>query len=312
MNNDLLAAKKKRNVKRGLFIASFISIPILHFLVFTVFVNLDTIALSFETFSNQQGKYVFVGLRNYKEFFASFSSPGSVMGKAIRNSLLFFALNDFVILPLSFLSAFFMYKKMPLSNTFRIIFFMPSIISTVVLTMLYSFMFDSSIGIIDSFMKLIGRGDSIPELGWFGDKHTAMPVLLFYCVWVGIGSNVVLISGAMSRIPTEMIEAGRLDGMTLTREMVSVTLPLTGSLLATLMMLGVPVIFTLFLQPMLITGGGPDGETYTIALYIVTAIRNENNLTMGAAVGILCALIGTPLVVILRKIVGKTFPVYEY
>ena len=94
--------------------------------------------------------------------------------------------------------------------------------------------------------------------------------------------------------------------------MVSVTLPLTGSLLATLMMLGVPVIFTLFLQPMLITGGGPDGETYTIALYIVTAIRNENNLTMGAAVGILCALIGTPLVVILRKIVGKTFPDYEY
>ena len=92
----------------------------------------------------------------------------------------------------------------------------------------------------------------------------------------------------------------------------SVTLPLIGSLLATLMMMGVPVIFTLFLQPMLITNGGPDGETYTIALYIVTAIRNNGNLTMGAAVGVLCALVGTPIVMVLRKVVERVFPAYEY
>lgn len=307
-----LNAGKKRNLRRALFIASFISVPILHFLIFTVFTNLDTISLSFESFDMFAGKYSFVGLRNYKEFFDSFSSPGSVLGKAIRNSVLFFVVNDFVILPLSFLAAFFMYKKIPLANVYRVIFFLPSIISVVVLTMLFSFMFDSSIGIIDGFLKLIGKGSAIPELGWFGDRNTAMPVVLLYCVWAGIGSNVVLISGAMSRIPTEMIEAGRLDGLSVFREMVSVTLPLIGSMLATLMMLGVPVIFTLFLQPMLITNGGPDGETYTIALYIVTAIRNENNLTMGATVGILCALVGTPLVVALRKIVERVFPVYEY
>ena len=295
--DKIISRRRKRNLKRVMFIASFISVPILHFLVFTVYTNLNTISLSFESFDMQTGKYVFVAWRNYREFFDSFSAPGSVLGKAIRNSVLFFVVNDFVILPLSFFSSFFLYKKIPLSNIYRVIFFLPSIISVVVLTMLFSFMFDSSIGIVDGFLKLIGKENLIPELGWFGDRKTAMPIVLLYCVWAGIGSNVVLISGAMSRIPTEMIEAGRLDGLSLFREMISVTLPLIGSMLATLMMMGVPVIFTLFLQPMLITNGGPDGETYTIALYIVTAIRNENNLTMGATVGILCALVGTPLVV---------------
>ncbi len=290
---------------------SFIGIPILHFLIFTVYVNMDTIALSFQKYDRLTDSYKWVKLQNYKEFFKSFSAPGSVMGKAVRNSLLFFVVNDFIILPIAFFAAFFMYKKMPLANTYRVLFFLPSIISVVVLTMLYSFMFDSRIGIIDGILTGLGLGEKIPSFGWFGDKKTAMPVVLGYCIWAGIGSNVVLISGAMSRIPTEMVEAGKLDGLSLFKEMVRVTLPLTGSLLATLMMMGVPVIFTLFLQPQLLTNGGPDGETYTIALYIVNAIRGDNNLTMGAAVGVLCALIGTPLVIMIRKIVEVTFPVYE-
>ena len=182
----------------------------------------------------------------------------------------------------------------------------------VVLTMLFSFMFDSSIGVVDSLLRAIGLERVIPDLGWFGDKRTAMPLLLLYCVWAGIGYNVVLLSGAMSRVPSEIVESGRLDGLTMFREMRSITLPLTGSTISTLLMMGVTVIFTLFMQPQLITNGGPNGETYTIALYIVNAIRSDGNLTMGATVGILCALVGTPIVLVVRKVLEKVFPVYEY
>ena len=316
MSSSLVKKKKKRITKtellRAIFIISFITIPILHFLIFTIYVNADTIFLSFQRFDVLTRKYRWVHLENYKEFFEGFNSPGSVLGKAIRNSILFFVLNDFVILPLSYLCAYFMYKKIPFSNGFRIIFYFPSIISSVVLTMLFSFMFDSSIGIVDSFLRFIGLESKIPELGWFGDSRTAMPVLLLYCLWAGIGANIVLISGAMSRIPTEIIEAGKLDGLSMFKEMIYVTLPLTGSLIATLMMMGVPVIFTFFLPVMLITNGGPDGETYTIAMYIVNSIRTNNNITMGATVGVICALIGTPLVIVLKKLVENLFPTYEY
>ena len=79
-------------------------------------------------------------------------------------SIYFFLLNDFVILPLSFFAAFFLYKKMPLGNVFRVLFFIPSIISVVVLTMLFSFMFDSSIGVVDSLLRAIGLERVIPDL----------------------------------------------------------------------------------------------------------------------------------------------------
>ncbi len=306
------ADRKKAQWKRALFIFSFIAIPLLHFTLFFIYTNADTIFLSFQTFDNSTGGYKWVGFRNYTEFFTSFVQPYSILPKAVRNSIYFFLLNDFVILPLSFFAAFFLYKKMPLGNVFRILFFLPSIISVVVLTMLFSFMFDSSIGVFDSLLRSLGLGEHIPELGWFGDRRTAMPLLLVYCIWAGIGYNVVLLSGAMSRIPQEIIESGRLDGMSMSREMWSITLPLVGSTISTLLMMGVTVIFTLFMQPMLITNGGPSGETYTIALYIVNSIRSEGNLTMGATVGILCALVGTPIVILVRKILEKTFPIYEY
>ena len=311
-DNAVRREKRKASVRRGLFIASFIGIPILHFLVFFVYTNADTILLSFQTFDNMTGGDKWGGVRNYSEFFHQFVTPNTVLPKAIRNSIYFFLLNDFVILPLSFFAAFFLYKKMPLGNVFRVLFFIPSIISVVVLTMLFSFMFDSSIGVVDSLLRAIGLERVIPDLGWFGDKRTAMPLLLLYCVWAGIGYNVVLLSGAMSRVPSEIVESGRLDGLTMFREMRSITLPLTGSTISTLLMMGVTVIFTLFMQPQLITNGGPNGETYTIALYIVNAIRSDGNLTMGATVGILCALVGTPIVLVVRKVLEKVFPVYEY
>ena len=77
-------------------------------------------------------------------------------------------------------------------------------------------------------------------------------------------------------------------------------------------MFGTTVIFTIFLQPKQLTNGGPDGETYTIALYIVQSIRESGELTMGAEVGILCAVIGTPIVIGTKRVLEKIFPVYEY
>lgn len=312
MSPESIKQRRKGKLVRGVFIASFIGIPILHFLLFFIYMNADTIALSFQDMNLTTGKYEWVGWQNYREFFEGFTRPSSVLPRAIRNSVLFFLLNDFVILPLSFVAAFFMYKKMPLSNVFRVLFFLPSIISVVVLTMLFSFMFDSSIGVFDSLLRALGLADVIPKAGWFGEEKSAMILLLVYCVWAGIGYNVVLLSGAMGRIPEEIVESARLDGITRFKEMWHITIPLTGTTISTLLMMGVTVIFTFFMQVQLITNGGPDGKTYTIALYIVNSIRVDNNVTMGATVGIICALVGTPLVVVVRKVLEKLFPTYEF
>ena len=125
MTNEITKARRKRKLRRSLFIASFIAIPLIQFLFFMLYPNIDTLILSFKQFDNYEGKYKWVDFANYADLFAMFRTKGSPLGKAVRNSLLFFVVNDFVILPISFFSAYFMYKKMPLANAFRILFFIP-------------------------------------------------------------------------------------------------------------------------------------------------------------------------------------------
>ena len=306
--------KSRKSLNEKVFILVMLAIPVLHFLVFFVYINIDTVVLTFQE-KTLQGDYVFLSqpFRNYTEFFSTAFKSYSVFPKAVRNSLNFFLLNDVVIVPVSVVLTYFLYKKMPLANVFRIIFYLPSIISVVVLTMLYRFMFDSSIGLIDSALNALGLGHLIPQHGWMGTKESALGLVIVYCIWSGLGGNVVLLTGAMKRVPVEIIESGKLDGVGMFRELWSIIIPLIGTTLATLFMLGTTVIFTFFLQPKLLTNGGPNGETYTIAMYIVDNVKGDiGDLTKGATVGVICAIVGTPLVILTRKLLDKVFPVYEY
>ena len=155
----------------------------------------------------------------------------------------------------------------------------------------------------------------VPFDGYFGDKRYAWRMILFYGLWSGIGYNIVLVSGAMARIPEEIVEAGKLDGLSTFKELFYVTIPLIGSTLGTLLLLGTTVIFTYFLQPQLLLGGSADTVGgYTIALYMVTNIRSagQSQMAMGATVGVLCAIVGTPIVFVSRKLIDKFLPAYEY
>ncbi len=308
-----LARGKKRQER--IFLLVMMAIPVLHFLLFFVYINLDTIALSFQSLdrsATSTGEYIWVGFRNYREIFTDFASEYSIFPRALRNSLLLFLLNNLVLLPLGILFSFLLHRRMPLSGAFRVIFYLPSIISVVVLTMLFKFVFDSTNGIMNPLLEAIGLGNIIPEDGWMLSQSTAMWMVLLYCFWAGIGGNIPLLSGAIQRIPPELYEAGQLGGISMMQELRYIILPLIGTTISTLWMFGTTVIFTIFLQPKLLTNGGPDGETYTIALYIVQSIREGNDLTMGATVGILCALIGTPIVVFTKKGLERIFPAYEY
>lgn len=303
--------KRKTDGNVAVFLCVMMLIPFLNFCL-SIYLNVSTVPLSFQDFDVTTSKYVFVGFRNYVRLFQEITRSGSIFLVSIRNSLLFFLLNNAVLLPLSVIFSFFLNKKMPFAEFFRVVFFLPSIISAVVLTMLFLFMFDDSIGFMSSIFNALGLGDKIPQFGWFGDKRTALFLVMLYCFWVGIGGNILLLSSAISRIPPELIEVGKLEGLSYWGELFKVVLPLIGGTISVLFMQGVTVIFTMFLQVKLLTNGGPLHSTYTIALYITNAIRDDGNLTSGAAVGVLCAIVGTPIVLLFRKLMDKVFPDYQY
>ena len=306
--------RKKIDVSRTVFIIVLMIIPIIHFLVFTIYINLNTITLSFQT-RLQNGDYVINAnpFKNYMDFFHDISLPYSTFPTAIKNSLMYFLLNDIVIVPLSIVLTYFLYKKVFLHQAFRVIFYLPCIVSMVVMVMSYRFMFDSTFGVIDPLLTALGLEELIPEFGWFGTKSTANGVIVGYCIWAGLGGNFILLASAMARIPEDVIEAGKLDGVGFFRELFSITIPLIGTTLATLYMQGTTVIFTFFLQVKLLTNGGPNGSTGTIMLHIVESIKgNTFDLSDAATVGMIVAIVGTPIVLVTRFIVDKIFPAYEY
>lgn len=307
--------KKKKHASDIVFICVMLAIPVLHFCLFWLYINIDTVFLSFQRFDSDTGTWLWAGGQNYAALWREFVREGSVLPRAVLNSFSVFLWNDFVIVPISIFCAFILYKKMPLGGAFKVIFFLPSIISVVVLTLAYSFMFDVSLGFLPALLKKLGLGGSIPFDGYFGDSRYAWWMILIYGLWSGIGYNIVLVSGAMARVPEEIIEAGKLDGLSAMKELIHVTVPLIGSTIGTLLLLGTTVIFTYFLQPQLLLGGSADVVGgYTIALYIVLNVKSAGTaeMAMGATIGVICALVGTPIVFLCRKAIDKTLPAYEY
>src|SRR5690554_2588305 len=167
---------KKSKVLKNIFIISMLALPILHFLIFFVYINIDTILLSFQRFNYNNGSYQWVGMDNFNRLFRDFIELDNLK-TALINSLLFFPVTNFITLPLSVLCAYFLYRKVPGAKVFRVIFFIPSILSIVVLTMSFQFMLDPYFGPATAWLKMFGLD---PVGGWFGNKGTVMPMIFVY------------------------------------------------------------------------------------------------------------------------------------
>ena len=311
-NNVALKNRKSRN---RLFIFLMLLVPLIHFFTFSIYMNIDTFVMSMQSV-DRFGNRSFSGFNNFINVFNDFylDDAYNVLKKALINSFLFFPVNEFIGLPLSVVCAYFLYKKIWGVKFFRVIFFLPSIISVVVLTMVYQFMFNSSFGPVDQILKSLGLGSLIPAGGWLGTTRTSLPLVFVYCIWSGIGYNIVLIQGAMSRVPYEVIESGTLDGIGVFKELFYVIVPMIFPTVSTMMIMGSTAVFTVFLQPMLLTGMENVNGVKTVALLIVYYTKSgaESMKIYAATIGVVMTLIGVPLILSFKWILEKVTPSVEY
>ena len=298
-----------RHTKRKIFILVMLAYPLLQFILFWGYVNFDTILLTFKNFSWSTGEYAFVGIQNYKSVISDILGNESTK-RMLFNSLLYMPINSFVILPLSLVFSYFLYKKIPLSGFFRVVYFLPSILPIVVLTMTFGFIFDSNLGPINSILKSVFAIPSADIPSWFGSYPTSQIMILVYCVWAGLGFNILLLSGAIARIPTELIEYGELEGITLFQELKNVVIPLIWPTITTTFLLGVTAVFTVLLQPLLLTPDNP--YTNTIALSIYNSVVRNGNMAYFATFGIVVSLIGTPIIMAIRRGMSKLYQDVDY
>ena len=294
--------------KRNWFIFLMLAFPVAHFLVFFVYININTFVMAFQKINFFENTVEFAGFHQFEAIFRDMKR-NPILGKAIVNSLMFIPVTNFILLPFSIISSYILFKKVYLHQWFRAIFFFPSILSIVILTMVFSFMFDSTFGVFNDLLQVLGLEEW--QRTWFGDKHTAMPMVFVYCVWAGIGYNVILLNSAISRIPSEVIEFGQIEGITMWQELWRVVVPMVWPTVTTLFVLGSTSAFTIFLQPQLLTGGGPSGSSYTIALYVLEQVK-AGQLEYAAAVGVFFSAIGIVVVMGFKTILERIGSTVEY
>ena len=301
-----MAAEKKtgnKNTARTIFIIGMLALPILQYLIFFVYVNIDTILMSFQIRTLESVEW---SLLNYTRFFNELDN--GQIGMAVRNSLLF-GLNDLLLLLISVIFSYFFYKKIRWGGFFKIVFFLPSIISIVIFVMVYKYMFDTRLGIVNPILSLFGVTE-FPE--WFtGGSPNQMPLIMGYCLWVGTGYNILIMSGAMGNLPEDVMEYSRLEGVDYFTELFAIVIPMIWPTISVGILSSCTTMFTLFIQVDLMTGGGTFRQSTTIAYMINGVVKGGTDLEWAAALGICFTVVATPIIIIVRTILDKINEKFE-
>ncbi len=293
--------KRKALFQRRFFIFSFLALPIASFLVFYVYANFNAIMMAFQRpVYGGDTEYVW-SPDNFKRIGELLSSAGeNVLVKALLNTILMWASGMLIGLPLSILACYFFYVRIPGTKFFRAVMYLPQIITSSALVVLFKYAIGSG-GPLDILM-----GESY--VNPLTVEPSAMLTVIFYSVSFGFGTNIILLGSAMNSINTEMLEAGRVDGCTWFKELYYIILPSIWPTVSTMIILSCAGILG-STGPILAFTKGEVGTT-TLSFYIYRLVSGvgtgKTDLNLAAAIGIVMTLVSLPLVFMVKRLVyGK-------
>ncbi len=285
--------RKRKTVnptERGkwLIIILFMAIPLIHITVFYFMVNIDMIALAFK--DSRTGTFT---LKNFVDFWESVTQPvGNTLGVALKNTFTYFFAKVIVILPLSLLMSYFLYKKIAGYHFFQTVFYFPALIPQLVLVTVYKDFLTSG-GVFDHFLNLFGS--SVPAAGYFNDTSTATPTIVIFTIITTTTMNILLFVGSMNRIPFEIIEASKLDGCNTFTEIIHITLPLIWPVLTVTLIQTVSGILGSSGPILLFTNGR--AETTTLSFWMFNQVYGvgTSGYNLLSATGLVFTGIAIPL-----------------
>ena len=298
----------KRDKRNAAFAFALLAFPILQFLVFYLYINLSSITLSFQQENGQIGFDNFVKVW---EGFSSLEDDGLLM--SLFRSNITWLVGIVLTFPISVLFAYALFKKIPGEMAFRVIFFLPGILGSVVMTTMYRYIVAAD-GPLLSLLEAIGINlpRDIARDGLLGTSRSAFPTILFYGYWLGLGNNIIVLTGALTRIPKEIFESGKLDGVSFMREFFSLTIPLIWPTLSTLLIFQMSGILTADSGTFLLVGSGGQAGTSTIGFWLfdyLYRLSEANAATRHfgypAAVGLVLTVITIPIVLVARHFLEK-------
>lgn len=217
--------------KETFFVWAMLALPLISWVVWYWYVNFSSFV---NAFKDASGNWSFI---NFKTFWESLTAPSTELGSintGLKNTLGYYLQDLLLFFPLQILLAYFLYKRIWGYRFFRVIFYLPSIVATVAMTAVFKAMIATD-GPLGTIMAALGHP---MEYGLLSVPATATKTIMAYKLWVCLASRMLLLGGALARIPMEVMESARLDGVGPWKELIYMIIPMISSTLVTYLILG--------------------------------------------------------------------------
>jgi multiple sugar transport system permease protein len=257
---------------------------LLHFLVFVSFPVLFSILLVFHRW-NIISPMEYIGMQNFSRLFQD-----AYFWQSILNTLLFLLIHIPLQITVAMIFALLLNQPLKLIGVFRASYFLPVIVSGVVVTILWQQLFGYENGMLNRLLNLF----RVPRIGWLTDPNIAMPSIALY---------IILFLTGLQTVPKTFYEAADLEGANGWQKFFKITLPMINPTIFMVVVLSTIGGFSLFIEPYVMTGGGPLSRTLSTVLYIYKQGFFFYHMGYAATMGVVLTGIILTVVVLQKRFV---------
>ncbi|SEN52434.1 carbohydrate ABC transporter permease [Paenibacillus sp. OV219] len=284
-------------LQRTIFIASFIIPTFVFYCIFTVYPVLQGLYYSMFDWSGMSQNKEFVGLRNFKDLFHD-----PIVWKAIGNDYFLVVGKVIGIMVIATFFAVALTRfRFKLAGFFRSVFFIPNILSVVVIGVLWNFIYNPQIGFLNGFLSLFTK-DTV-SITWLGFTNHTIWMLLPPTIWAGIGFYMILLIAAIQNIPDSLYEASELEGANQWQQFRKITIPLVWEQMkVSILNIMMTTLNGSFVIVWIMTQGGPDNSTQVMGSYLYQMAFQQYHFGYGASIGVLILVLSLITTVVLQRL----------
>ncbi|AIW31156.1 YurN [Bacillus sp. 916] len=283
-------------VSRKRFIPYLFLAPALIFLLFVYIPIIENVFFSLFEWSSFQPEKTFIGLKNYIDLFHD-----PVFFTALRNNVLYAVISLICQVGGGLILAAVLEDRLvrKWSPFFRTVFFLPVVISMTVIALLFDFIYNPEIGLLNQLLEAVGL-DELTR-AWLGDENTAMLSVIFVSQWQSVGYIAMLYIVSIQSIPAELYESAQLDGAGKIQQFFHITGPQTKEMSFVAVVMTLTGAFTVFNEPYILTGGGPGNASEVLSTFLYKSAFTKDMMGYASAIATVVLLLTLALSLIQMK-----------
>ncbi len=288
---------------RSRFIFCCLAPAVILFVIFMIIPTIDVFKMSLYKWGGYTADKTFVGFDNFKTLLQS-----DKFYQAFQNTVLLIVVVTIVTFSMAIIfAAILTREKLKGQTFFRVVFYIPNILSVVVISAIFSAIYDPNQGLLNSFLNIFrGQNGVDNPILWLGSQKIVIYSIIIAMVWQAIGYYMVMYMASMANIPESLYESASLEGAGRLKQFFSITLPLIWTnIRTTLTFFVISTINMSFLMVKAMTNGGPDGASNVFLSYMYQEAYTNSSYGYGMAIGVAVFLFSFALAAILNAVTKR-------